>query len=368
MLKDANNSNICIRFKTFITIVFGFIGKYIYLCKRIHNLKQLFEMKKLLFLTAIYFSLTGYGQNYTKDLENRAKAGDSDSQVELGLCYLNGEGVKQNYKKAQKYFESAADQMNAAANYWLGTMYENGTAKDNDRMFSLSYLDKVEINGKGEYTYTLPYKHYYSIAALNGHPEAAYILHLKSRSDRESLTWLSIAAKNGHAEAQYLMSFKTSDKEVQHAWLEMAAKQGHVEAQKKFSLIDEQIKAEQKKKEEEEQLKKERQIAEEKAKREEEEAERLSELCAREELPKRWKCNNGVSFVGEITGTQEGDAAWNLWGIDHSFFEGGVGLSLRSDGNALLVSEAVPSHKAMKQGQGRIVQVGPFVVMNLLKT
>jgi len=34
----------------------------------------------------------------------------AEAQFSLGKCYYNGEGVKQNLKKAKEYFELAAEQ------------------------------------------------------------------------------------------------------------------------------------------------------------------------------------------------------------------------------------------------------------------
>ena len=40
--------------------------------------------------------------------------------------YANGQGVKQDYFKAVEWYQKAADQGHAAAQYNLGIMYKNG--------------------------------------------------------------------------------------------------------------------------------------------------------------------------------------------------------------------------------------------------
>lgn len=44
---------------------------------------------------------------YSKELEKYAKTGNADAQYHLGLCYLNGSGVKTDTEKAATLFESA---------------------------------------------------------------------------------------------------------------------------------------------------------------------------------------------------------------------------------------------------------------------
>ena len=45
----------------------------------------------------------------------------------LGICYYCGNGVKQNYKEAVKYYRLAAEQGYDWAQYNLGNCYYDGT-------------------------------------------------------------------------------------------------------------------------------------------------------------------------------------------------------------------------------------------------
>jgi len=56
-----------------------------------------------------------------------ANQGNANAQNNLGLCYLNGNGVAQDYAQAAYWYRKAADQGNAAAQYNLGYCYEKGT-------------------------------------------------------------------------------------------------------------------------------------------------------------------------------------------------------------------------------------------------
>ena len=51
----------------------------------------------------------------------------------LGLCYLRGEGVKQNDNIAFKLFKDAADNGNKSAMELLSKCYENGWGCDIDK-------------------------------------------------------------------------------------------------------------------------------------------------------------------------------------------------------------------------------------------
>jgi hypothetical protein len=59
-----------------------------------------------------------------------AAQGNAKAQVSLGLMYLEGWGVPQDYEKAFKWFHRAADRGDGQT--WLGGMYENGTGVPQD--------------------------------------------------------------------------------------------------------------------------------------------------------------------------------------------------------------------------------------------
>jgi len=59
-----------------------------------------------------------------KQLESLAES-DAKAQSNLRAMYDNGQGVKQDYAKAIEYYQKAADQGYAAAQYNLGVMYDD---------------------------------------------------------------------------------------------------------------------------------------------------------------------------------------------------------------------------------------------------
>jgi len=71
----------------------------------------------------------GVTQNYleaAKWYRKGAEQGDAAAQFSLGSMYNEGKGVSQDYSEAIKWYRKAAEQGNAAAQFSLGSMYETG--------------------------------------------------------------------------------------------------------------------------------------------------------------------------------------------------------------------------------------------------
>ena len=67
--------------------------------------------------------------NYIAAHENfkpLAEQGFASAQTNLGVMYLNGQGVLQDYAKAVKWYRLAAEQGHATAQYNLGLTYGRG--------------------------------------------------------------------------------------------------------------------------------------------------------------------------------------------------------------------------------------------------
>ena len=62
----------------------------------------------------------------------RSVQGEPDAQLNLGAMYFNGQGVRQNYGEAVKWFSRAAEQGNAPAQYNLAVMYSKGEGVPQD--------------------------------------------------------------------------------------------------------------------------------------------------------------------------------------------------------------------------------------------
>jgi hypothetical protein len=79
-----------------------------------------------------------------------AEQGNAKSQCLLGVAYLMGQNVEQDYQKALDLFIQSADQGYAKAQYFLGVMHQNGLGVDSDYDKAYSYLKEAALNGYTE--------------------------------------------------------------------------------------------------------------------------------------------------------------------------------------------------------------------------
>jgi uncharacterized protein len=120
-----------------------------------------------------------------------ARSGNPTAQLRLGLLYYHGHGVRESDTESRLWFERAARQGNAEAQFQLANMYayglvDGGRGEDHDRQAALWYFE----------------------AARQGHAEAQYslgILFLTGKgvvqNPQEADKWIRRAAEQGHADA-----------------------------------------------------------------------------------------------------------------------------------------------------------------------
>lgn len=120
-------------------------------------------------------------------LAQAAQSGDRAAQRELGLIYLNGEGVSKNREEGFRWLNKAAQQDDGPALLFLGQ----------------------ELRKRGEYMQALDY---YQRSAATGYSEAQYQLALSylghthpKRYHAEALAMLESAASKNHPPSMYLM-------------------------------------------------------------------------------------------------------------------------------------------------------------------
>ena len=63
------------------------------------------------------------------------------------MCYYNGEGIPQNYAKAVEWYQKAADQGDAVAQFNLGFCYENGQGVYKSKKEALKWYQKAADQG-----------------------------------------------------------------------------------------------------------------------------------------------------------------------------------------------------------------------------
>lgn len=76
-----------------------------------------------------------------------AAQGNAAAQYNLGAMYAEGQGVRQDYVEAVRWFRKAADQGLAQAQFNLGAMYYKGHGVRQDRALAQEWLGKACQNG-----------------------------------------------------------------------------------------------------------------------------------------------------------------------------------------------------------------------------
>ena len=151
-------------------------------------------MKRLLLALSLV-ALTGsaFAQDWSKDLEKKAKQGDAVAQYEVGICYLEGKGVAQDYKKATKWLKKSMDQGNEDARAKFYSCYSK------DLEVLAYYFDDIEaqyglglayLNGTGVAVDKEAAAEWFYKAKNNGHKEACdkyYSFESKTRADRTTI-------------------------------------------------------------------------------------------------------------------------------------------------------------------------------------
>lgn len=134
-------------------------------------------------------------------LEPLALHGQAQAQLRLGLLYYHGHGVRESDALALAWFERAARQGLAEAQYHLGNMYAYGLAP---------VAPDMDVNRLAA--------QWYFEAARQGHAQAQYSLGILFRTgsgveqDRaEARKWISRAAAQGHSDAQAFLRDAPAD-------------------------------------------------------------------------------------------------------------------------------------------------------------
>ncbi len=157
-----------------------------------------------------------------KELNRLGDAGNMSAQIMLGALYNKGGAVELNDKMAANWFEKAANQGNAEAQFQLGNLYENSQLPKDYRL-AASWYQKAAQQGS---------------AKAQARLGVFYSLGLGVTQDpNEAILWSGKAALQGNADAQYwfglgYMQGKRAPKDAQIAmgWLSKAAAQGHTDA------------------------------------------------------------------------------------------------------------------------------------------
>ena len=128
--------------------------------------------------------------NELNEYIKKAEEGDVNSQVLLGLTYLNGtDEITTNDKEAFKWFKVAAEQGNPIAQFHLGEFYAYGKEVEQDFNEAFKLIKSAAEQGDAEAQF---------------HLGAYYDIGIGITQDyNEAFRWYKAAAEQGHAGGQF---------------------------------------------------------------------------------------------------------------------------------------------------------------------
>lgn len=119
----------------------------------------------------------------------KAEMGLADGQVNLGLLYVRGQGVIQNFSEGVKWFQLAVDQNNLWAQGELGRLYVDGEGIPKDTIKGLYLIYSSATKGYDYGQYNLGKLYYDGNITPKNIPEA--------------IKWWSLASDQGNLDSQY---------------------------------------------------------------------------------------------------------------------------------------------------------------------
>ena len=173
----------------------------------------------LLMATTSTVAASDIWQNLFREKLRDATRGDSAAQYEVGSMYQNGRGVKADRSRAIEWYTKAAGQDNAKAVSRLELMKANESRFMKTEALAMqgdvdSQYDLGKMYEKGVGT-GIDYKlarDFYEKAAARGHTNAGYSLGLMyhegtglKRNNRTAFKWFMGAAEKGSTPAQYYL-------------------------------------------------------------------------------------------------------------------------------------------------------------------
>ena len=181
-----------------------------------------------------------------------AKQGHTEAQYYLGVLYLVGEGVRQDYAEATSWLRRAAEQRNPDAQYALGLLLFEGWGVPRDDAQAAEWFRKAAEQGHADADAWL------RKTAEEGHADAQIELGVMLYGSDEGIRWLRRAAEQGHADAQFLLGYTHEvnagarhslgllpslgegvevDMTKAARWFRLAAEQGHTKAQASLGFM-----------------------------------------------------------------------------------------------------------------------------------
>lgn len=133
-------------------------------------------MKRLFFIGtfALLFAICSYAQSLFEITLQKALAGDSKAQNDIGAYYKEGYGVPQDCDKAIYWYHKSAQQNDPVGLYGLGQCYAIGCGVQQDMQIAANYILRAAQKGVKEAQRTMGYMYQYGWGVQQNAQTAQY--------------------------------------------------------------------------------------------------------------------------------------------------------------------------------------------------
>lgn len=221
------------------------------------------------YLGIMYYDGVGVTQDFIKALKYFEKAAEYTDYAYLwiGRFYYGGKGVTQNYTKAFEYYKKAADVGIKESQHQIGEMYYNGKGVAQDYTKAFEYFKKAADKGLKESLTDIGLMYYYGEGRPQDYIKAReYFKKAAEQNDARGIfcigwmyekgqgmdrnlstafSWYKKAAELNYSSAQCRLGYYyengwvvAEDIEKAKEWYKKAADGGDQEAQKMLSTLD----------------------------------------------------------------------------------------------------------------------------------
>ena len=178
---------------------------------------------KVAYGRALEARASGDSKAAANHLRDAAELGHAHAAYELGLAYIDGNGVPASDDLSAYWINRAADLGDPGAQFLVGASFYGGIGVERDVPLGLSFLERAAAQGHPKAQFLLGQAYvdgvgvpqnaewaarWYGKAALGGNPEAQYALGVMfatgfgvPESAHRAYQWLSISAANGYQKA-----------------------------------------------------------------------------------------------------------------------------------------------------------------------
>lgn len=192
------------------------------------------KIKEIMMFMSGVFREAAETMEATEELQvifEKAKQGDASAQCNLGVMFMEGQGVSQNYAEAVNWYRKAAEQGDVEAQYFLGSMYGDGQGVPQSDVEAVKWYRKAAEQGFASAQHNL--------GAMYAQGRGV------SQSNIEAVKWCYKAAEQGFAKAQYSLGGMyllgqgvPLNSEEAYMWFYIAVTNGYEDAQELLALIE----------------------------------------------------------------------------------------------------------------------------------